>query len=101
MSCTLDTSRHGRVKRAVGELAPNGAYVSAKLEAHSRHPSCHPRIRCNSVSLEVTPARNFPRNEPSNHTEYISERPEMIPHDEKLKKAKKIKGNNTYENKNS
>ena len=50
-------------------------------------------------SLEITPARNFPRNARPNFTEYLSERPEMIPHDEKLKKAKTIKGNNTYENK--
>jgi hypothetical protein len=42
---------------------------------------------------------HFPRNAPPNLTEYISERPEMIPHDEKSKKAKTTKENNTYENK--
>jgi hypothetical protein len=87
------------VKRAVRKLAPNGACVSAMLEAYSRRPPRHPRIRCSSMSLEITPTRNFPGNAPPNFTEYLSERPEMIPHDEKLKKAKTIKGNNTYENK--
>jgi hypothetical protein len=51
------------------------------------------------MSLEITPTRNFPGNAPPNFTEYLSERPEMIPHDEKLKKAKTMEGNNTYENK--
>jgi len=51
------------------------------------------------VSLEITPTRNFPRNAPPNFTEYLSERPEMIPHDEKLKKAKTMKVSNSYENK--
>jgi len=51
------------------------------------------------VSLEITPARNFPHNEPPNFAEYLSERPEMTPHDENSKKAKTTKGNHTYENK--
>jgi hypothetical protein len=51
------------------------------------------------MSLEITSTRNFPGNAPPNFTEYTSERPEMTPQDEKLKKAKTMKGNNTYENK--
>src|SRR6266513_3604928 len=82
-----------------GVSSPHGACVSAKLEATSRHPPCHPGIRCNSVSLEITPARNFPRNARPNFTEYLSERPEMTSHDGKSTKAKTTKGNNTYENK--
>src|SRR5947207_14067189 len=74
-----------------GVSSPNGACVSAKLEAHSRHPPCHPRIRCNSVSLEITPARNFPRNARPDFTEYLSERPEMSSHGEKPRKAKQRK----------
>ena len=42
---------------------------------------------------------NFPRNAVPNLTEYISERPEMIPHDEKSKKAKTRRGKFDYENK--
>jgi hypothetical protein len=36
---------------------------------------------------------HFPRNESGNPAEYISDRPEMIPHDEESKKAKTTKGN--------
>ena len=50
-------------------------------------------------SLEITPARNFPRNVRPIFTEYLSERPEMSSHDENSKKAKTTKGNHTYENK--
>src|SRR5205823_2885070 len=75
-----------------GVSSPNGACVSAKLEAHSRHPPCHPRIRCNSVTLEITPARNFPRNLASDFTHYLSERPEMTSHGGKPRKAKTTKG---------
>src|SRR5206468_9333861 len=39
-----------------------------------------------------TPTHNFPRNATPNFTEYQSEPPEMIQHDEKLKKAKTTKG---------
>jgi len=51
------------------------------------------------VSLEITPARNFPRNARPNFTEYLSERPEMSSHAEKSRKAKTMKVNNSYENK--
>jgi hypothetical protein len=47
----------------------------------------------------VAQALHFPRNEHANPAEYLSERPEMTPQDEKPRKAKTMKGNNTYENK--
>ena len=41
---------------------------------------------------------NFPRNEPPNLTEYLSERPEMSSYDERSKKARIIKGSYVCEN---
>ena len=75
------------------EVSSNGAYLTAKLKAHSRHPPCHPRIRCNSVSLEITAAPNFPRNLAPDFTHYISERPEMTSHGWEAKEGQNQKEN--------
>ena len=48
----------GGAKRALAELAPNGARVGAKLEAQLRSPH-NPRIRCNRMSPENAPAASF------------------------------------------
>jgi hypothetical protein len=42
---------------------------------------------------------HFLRNARPNPAEYLGERPEMTSHGGKPKKAKTMKGNNTYENK--
>jgi len=46
-------------KRALTELAPNGARVVAKLEVRLRSLPYNPGIRSNSMSPENAPAASF------------------------------------------
>jgi hypothetical protein len=49
-------------------------------------------------SVVPTTLLHFPHNEPPNFTEYLSERPEMTPHDENSKKAGIMKASYVCEN---
>jgi hypothetical protein len=63
--------------------------------------ACHAVAQSVGGSVVLKFSAFFPRNEPQNSTEYLSERPEMASHNEESRKAKTRKGKNTYENKTS
>src|SRR5215510_7037673 len=55
---------------------------------------CQTPVTNPSVSSAQSVIRIFPRNEPANPAEYVSERPEMTSHGGRPRKAKTMKGNN-------